>query len=196
VTFHAVAPVQTGVVVAGGEFFTAIGQSIVVIRSTTITYGPGQPERTETIDDDTIIIGPSGVIAHGTTLGGPGAPLSATKLVMAGGATLTQIGPSRVVIGGATFTVGPGSGTTTTKIGGETITIRPEGVTISTLTLPYPFGPTVVTTLRPVATATTSEPKETALPAGEGDEDAGIVKRPEWGVVALGFCIAIGATGF
>jgi hypothetical protein len=187
ISFKAVSPEQTEIVVAGGELITAIGKSVVVVMSTTFTYGPNIGELTKVVDDDTIVIGPSGVVVHGKTIGGAGAGNTDTKYEIVGGATITQIGPSKVVIAGTTYTVGPGTGTTTTKVGGEIITIGPDGVSVSTLTLPYPFGPTVVTTLQPVATAPAPTPAETGA-----EENIGTSFRLDWAVGIMGFCIATG----
>jgi len=187
ISFKAVTPEQTEVVVAGGELVTAIGPSVVVIHSTTITYGPGISPRTEVVDDDTIVIGPSGVVVHGTTIGGE--KLKGTKYAVVGGATITQVGPSKVVINSVTYTVGPGTGKTTTVIGGETITIGPDGVSVSSLTLHYPFGPTIVTTILPEATADSPAPAQT----GDDEDDMGVVPRPGWALAFMSLCIAIGA---
>ncbi|KAK3379298.1 hypothetical protein B0T24DRAFT_694937 [Lasiosphaeria ovina] len=143
------APVPTEVVVAGGDLITAIGQSVVVIHGTTITYGgmlSAGASSTVVVDGDTITLGPGGVTAHGTTIGGPGAQASETQFAVVGGATITKIGPSLVVINNLTYTVGPGSGTTTTVVANQTITIGPSGVSASSLTFAYPFGPTAIIT--------------------------------------------------
>ncbi|KAF6842065.1 hypothetical protein CPLU01_00158 [Colletotrichum plurivorum] len=163
-------PVQTEIVVAGGEMITAIGPSVVVVRSTTITYGQASSTVTETIDDDTILIGPSGVVVRNMTMGGPNASFSDTTYEIVGGATITQVGASLVVVGGTTFTVGPGRGTTTTVVGGETVTIGPSGVAVSTLSFPYPFGPTVITTINAPTSTTGSAPlpSETKTNGGAG----------------------------
>ncbi|KAL0944333.1 uncharacterized protein CTRU02_202220 [Colletotrichum truncatum] len=182
-------PVQTEIVVAGGEMLTVIGRSILVIRSTTITYGPESSTITEIVDDDTIIIGPTGVTVHNVTMGGPNATPSDTFYEIVGGATITQVGASLVVLKGTTFTVGPGRGTTTTVVGGETIIIGPSGVAVSTLTFSYPFGPTVITTISvPTATAAPAPvPSETKTNGGAGVRHAGRATG-----VSLEFCIAIG----
>ncbi|KAF6822511.1 hypothetical protein CMUS01_11047 [Colletotrichum musicola] len=163
-------PVQTEIVVAGGEMITAIGPSVVVVRSTTITYGQASSTVTETIDDDTILIGPSGVVVRNMTMGGPNARFSDTTYEIVGGATITQVGASLVVVGGTTFTVGPGRGITTTVVGGETVTIGPSGVAVSTLSFPYPFGPTVITTINAPTSTTGSAPlpSETKTNGGAG----------------------------
>lgn len=174
-------PSPTQIIVEGGELITAIGSTVVVIHGTTITYGPASPLTTTVVDDDTITIGPSGVVVHGTTLGGPSARGSETQYEIVGGATITQIGPSVIVINNTTYTVGPGAGTTTTVVGGETVTIGPSGVAAGTHSITYPFGPTTVIT--PKATAVVATATATA------SKDAGLVVRPDWvGVV----CIAIG----
>ena len=179
-------PVQTEVVIAGGEMLTAIGKSVVVIHSTTFTYGPGIAPRTEVVDDDTIVVGPSGVVVHGTTIGGPSAGTGETIYEIIGGATLTQIGSSVLVVGGKTYTVGPGAAKTTAVVGGETITIGPDGVAVSTMSFPYPFGPTVITTLKPGATAAVPTPAETQT------QNAATSTRPGWEAGTIGLCIAIG----
>ncbi|KAK0627736.1 hypothetical protein B0T14DRAFT_493770 [Immersiella caudata] len=177
-------PRPTEVVVAGGDLITAIGQSVLVIQSTTITYGL-TGSSTTVIDNDTITFGPGGVTIHGTTLGGTAAKPGATDFAVAGGATITKIGASVVVIGGTTYTVGPGSGTTTTVVGGETITIGPDGIKVSTLTLPWPFGPTTVITPK----ATPTGPSATAA---EASEDAAPGLRPEDSGFIAALCLALG----
>ena len=181
-------PKPTEVVVAGGDLITAIGQSVAVIKSTTITYGL-TGSSTTVIDNDTITFGEGGVTIHGTTLGGKTAKPGATDFAVAGGATITKIGASIVVIGGSTYTVGPGTGSTTTVVGGETITIGPDGVKVSTLNLPYPFGPTTVIT--PKATAT--EPTETGASASE---DAAPGLRPDGSSFVAAACLAVGMIFF
>ncbi|KAK4187082.1 hypothetical protein QBC35DRAFT_385635 [Podospora australis] len=191
------APLPTEVVVVGGELVTAIGPTLAVIRGTTITYGgTSQGVMTTTVDDDIITLGPGGVTVHGTiTLGGPGARPSATEFAVAGGATLTKIGASVIVIKSTTYTIGPlvtgtagVTGTITTVVGGETITIMPDGVVVSTLSMGYPFGPTTVILPGAGVTAASSTAGATAgIGSGgeggeEGEEDAAGSVRP--GVMA------------
>lgn len=180
-------PLQTSVFIAGGELLTAIGQSVVVVEGQTLTYGPGRPPKVTAVDDDTFTIGPMGVTLHGTAVGGPSARMTGTEYEIVGGATITEIGVSVVVIREVTYTVGPGAPLTTTVVGGETITIGPEGVVISTLTLPYPFGPTMTITPMAGAAAGAGQAQQT------GDKkDAGASLRPAWGLSLFFTCIAIG----
>lgn len=163
-TYRAVGAPQTDVIIQGGEMVTASGVSIYVFRSTTLTYGPGIPATTQVVDDDTITIGPSGVIVEATTLGGANAKATDTKYQIVGGATITKASPSWVIIDGTTFTAGPGAKSTTKVIGGETVTIGPSGIAISTtLTVRYPFGASTVTTIKATATGTGTDslPTET-----------------------------------
>ncbi|KAK0714680.1 hypothetical protein B0H67DRAFT_644518 [Lasiosphaeris hirsuta] len=176
-------PSPTEIVVAGGELITAVGQSVIVIQGTTITYGPASS--TAVVAGETITFGPAGVTAHGTTLGGKSAKPGDTQFAVVGGATITKVGASVVVIGGSTYTVGPGTGTTTTVVGGETITIGPSGVSMSTLDLPYPFGPT--TTITPGGTI--ADP--TASPTASKDAAVGGLRPDGQGLVAA-ICVAIG----
>ncbi|CAF3538072.1 unnamed protein product [Fusarium graminearum] len=160
--YHGVGAPQTDVIIEGGEIVTAVGQSVLVFRSTTLTYGPSIPGITETIDDDIVTIGPAGVVVDGTTLGGPEAKAGDTKRQIVGGATITKVNPSYIIVDETTFTAGPGAKSTTKEAGGETITIGPQGIIIGTLTIRYPFG---------VSTVTTIEAKETGsamLPAATG----------------------------
>ncbi|EGS21579.1 uncharacterized protein CTHT_0034410 [Thermochaetoides thermophila DSM 1495] len=157
-------PAPTEVVVAGGDLITAIGGSIVIVHGTTITYATLTSALTTTLNPGdpsaVITIGPSGITltehASRIILGGPDAPSGATQYALVGGATLTKIGPSVVVLDETTYTVGPGAGTTITQLpGGETVTIGPEGVVVdSTMTIPFPFGPTSTTVIIPGATPT------------------------------------------
>lgn len=208
-TFQPSRPQYTDVIVQGGEMITAAGQSIYVFHQTTLTYGSGISETTEVIDDDTITIGPSGVTIHGKTMGGPSALPSKTAYEIVGGATITRLSPSFVAIDGTTFTVGPGATTTTKVIGGETITIGPSGVSIASMTLSYPFGPTSVVTIKPSVTKGASVPTKTNTSNkdsnGKGDDSnddgqndskdddsIGVSLRPNSMGGILGSCIAIG----
>ncbi|KAH6635164.1 hypothetical protein B0J18DRAFT_39679 [Chaetomium sp. MPI-SDFR-AT-0129] len=153
-------PSPTEVVVAGGDLITAIGSSVLVIHGTTLTYAA--PEAfvphtgtdsdgitVVTIDDDVLTLGPGGVTAqHGSiTIGGSHASgPQDTQYALVGGATVTKVGASVVVINGVSYTIGPGTGTTTTAVGGETVTVAPDGVVVGSLSLNYPFGVTTVIT--------------------------------------------------
>ncbi|KAI0965644.1 hypothetical protein F4678DRAFT_452080 [Xylaria arbuscula] len=179
---------DTTQVVFGAELVTAIGSDKVVIEGSTITYGPGSSTITEVIDGDTILIGPSGIIANGYTYGGSSVAASTEmQFAAVGGVTITQVGPTLVVIQGVTYTLDPivsgqASGQTsgqtsgrasgqvfgqaprqietTTVVGGETITIGPEGVAIETWTLDSPYAST--TTITPGKGATVALPMSTA----------------------------------
>ena len=194
-TFHfdsAQDPPESEVVVAGGEMLTAFGQSVVVVHSTTIIYGIGFPGTTEVIEDDSITIGPSDVFVHGMTIGGPAAGPSDTRYEIVGGATITRIAPSVAIINGKTYTVGPGSQLTTTIIAGQYFTMGPMGLIVSSLTMPYPFGPKVVATIVPTGSWDTL-PIETSRGDGDEDEDSSSSSlRPSQTIQGLTFCIAIG----
>lgn len=195
ITFRAVGGYQTDVVVTGGEMITAVGQSIFVFHSTTLTYGPGIPETSEVVDDDTITIGPSSVIVDGTTIGGTSADATDTMYEIVGGATITKVSPSFAIIDGTTFTIGPKASKVTKVIGGETITIGPSGVVISTMTLNYPFGSSVVTTIEASATISDTVPVETERSKMGNDDDegnAGYLLQPSLAAGMTGLCIAIG----
>lgn len=218
-------PLPTEVVVAGGELITAIGRSVVVIQGTTYTYpaaassptGTTDTTTTTTIaidDDTTITLGPGGATVGGTlTLGGPGAAPRDTQLAMVGGATLTKIGASLVVIAGTTYTVGPVAGdstgpatppaTTTLVVAGHHVTVAPAGVQVgSSLTLAYPFGPSTV--ILPGATpgGGGGGPSATGIGGGDGDgdggggdkdeEDAAVGVRPWLLGVWVGLGVAVG----
>ncbi|SPQ20082.1 e1b74fc8-28a3-4259-8b01-2a91233133b2 [Thermothielavioides terrestris] len=179
-------PSPTEVVVAGGDLITAIGSSVVVIHGTTLTYQLTGPATTLTVDGDAITLGPGGITAAhgGVTLGGPhAASPHDTEYALVGGATITKVGASVVVIQNVTYTVGPGTGTTTTVVGGESVTIAPSGVQVgSTLSLGYPFGATTVITpgagaggaAGPTATGAA------AAQAGDAEEDGGLGLARPW----------------
>ncbi|KND87873.1 hypothetical protein TOPH_07501 [Tolypocladium ophioglossoides CBS 100239] len=183
---------ETDVLVSGGELLTAIGSSVVVIHSTTFTYGPGIPGMTEVVNGETISIGPSGVMVHGMVMGGPSADTSATSYEIVGGVTISRIAPSVAVINGVTFTVGPGTRWTTTAIAGETFTIGPAGVIVSTTTLGYPFGSAVTATIAPTGTWLNDFPVETAAHHDTDDDNGGTFLRPDICVRWIALCIAIG----
>lgn len=157
-------PARTNTIVAGSEQITAIGQSAVVIHGATLTYKPGRSTTTE-VNGDSVTLGPDGVIVHGTTIGGANMQPGDTRYEPAGGATITEIGRSVVIIEGSTFTIGPSGGLTngtTTTLSGETVTVGPSGVSVSGATFPYPFGPTVTTTIVPTASGTAATAEENA----------------------------------
>ncbi|KAH7160289.1 hypothetical protein B0J13DRAFT_432988, partial [Dactylonectria estremocensis] len=195
-TFRAVGGYQTDVVVNGGEMITAVGQSIFVFHSTTLTYGPGIPETSEVVDDDTITIGPSGIVMDSTTIGGTLADANATTYEIIGGATITKVSPSFVIIDGTAFTAGPKASKVVKVIGGETITIGSDGVIISSMTLKYPFGSSTVTTFKASATGADTLPTETGRTSDTGDdieeENAGYLLQPDLTAGIAGLCIAIG----
>ncbi|KAF5023519.1 hypothetical protein F66182_4431 [Fusarium sp. NRRL 66182] len=170
-TYRGVGGPQTDVLIEGGEMVTAVGKSVVVFHSTTLTYGPGIPETTETVDDDTITLGPSGVVIDGTTLGGADAETTDTKHQIVGGATITKVNPSYVIIDETTFTAGPGAKRTSKVAGGETITIGPDGITIGTMTVKYPFGASIVTTIEAKETASDRLPAATGANSNNAKED-------------------------
>ncbi|KAK4230095.1 hypothetical protein QBC38DRAFT_64330 [Podospora fimiseda] len=144
-------PIPTEVVVAGGELITAIGPSVLVIKSTTITYGPASPPITTEIGDEKLVLGPGGVtLGNGEVIT---AKPGETQFAVAGGVTITKIGASVVVVGGETYTAGPEMGTTTkvVEVGGQKVTIGSEEVVIGTaMSIAVPFGP--VTVITPGAT--------------------------------------------
>ncbi|KAL2200681.1 hypothetical protein P885DRAFT_57549 [Corynascus similis CBS 632.67] len=194
-------PSPTEVVVAGGDLITAIGSSVFVVHGTTLTYaaaGGDGGSTVITVDDDVVTLGPGGITAQdgAVTLGGThAAGPQDTQYALVGGATITKIGASVVVIRNTTYTVGPATGTptiTTTVIGGETITVGPDGVVVGSLTLRYPFGPTTVIT--PGAGADAATATATAGTGG-GDEEDGVGALRPWlaGVVwAVGLAVGIG----
>ncbi|KAH8159556.1 hypothetical protein CIB48_g8695 [Xylaria polymorpha] len=180
-------------VVFGAELITAIGSDKVVIEGRTITYGPGSSTITEIIDGDTILIGPSGIIAHGETYGGSNAAPTDTQFAVVGGVTISQIGSTVVVIQGVTHTLDSlASGQTkTTVIGGESITIGPRGVAIETWTLDSPYASTTIITpnngaavVMPTATATAKNMNK------QNDGPSLASKRPRWASIA---CIGLAA---
>jgi hypothetical protein len=197
-------PSPTEVVVAGADLITAIGSSVVVVHGTTYTYSTSTTLR---VDDDTITLGPGGVTitsqqgGGSVTLGGNHASSpSDTQYALVGGATVTKIGASVVVISEVTYTVGPGTGTTTTVVGGENVTVMPSGVTVGTLTWAYPFGPTtVITPGAGVGTGaggarvTGTGSSGAASADGDGEEDAAFAGARPWIVgVAWGVGVAVG----
>jgi len=200
-TYHGVGGPQTDVIIGGGEMVTAVGKSVFVFHSTTLIYGTGTPVATETIDDDTITVGPEGIVVDGTTLGGSDAELTDTKYRIVGGATITKVNPSYAIIDETTFTAGPGAKSTTKEAGGETITIGPSGIIIGTMTIKYPFGASTVTTIEAKATASDELPVATGTGNNNAKEDGkskkdddsgGILRQPGLATGMTGLCIAFG----
>ncbi|KAF5661525.1 hypothetical protein FCIRC_11805 [Fusarium circinatum] len=200
-TYHGVGGPQTDVIIEGGEMVIAVGKSVFVFHSTTLIYGTGTPVATETIDDDTVTVGPEGIVVDGTTLGGSDAELTDTKYRIVGGATITKVNPSYAIIDETTFTAGPGAKSTTKEAGGETITIGPSGIIIGTITIKYPFGASTVTTIEAKATASDELPVATGTSNNNAKEDGkrkkeddsgAILRRPGLATGMTGLCIAFG----
>ncbi|TVY53260.1 hypothetical protein LCER1_G005756 [Lachnellula cervina] len=158
--------------VAGGVSITEVGSTLAVISSMTFTVGPGAIPSTTAINGHTIIVGSSGLGVDGTTISCPFNPT--TQATTAGGITFSEIGSSIVVIGGTTFTVGPGAKPTTETYNGQTISIGPSGLGFATTTVP-PLTST------PTATAS-------AQTTGKKKNAAGAL-GPVYGIVSA--CIAI-----
>lgn len=175
----------TNQVVKGGEVLTAIGSNIVVLHSTTITYGPGVPEQITVINGDTVSMEPTGVVVHGHTLGGPSAKATDTRYEIVGGATIGKIPPYMVVINGATYAVGPGTGESTISAGNEMITLGPAGVVMASMTLSVPFDDPIVTTISGKPSAT-----------GTNDENGAGSVQPSVRSHMICICIAIGVLVF
>jgi hypothetical protein len=199
------APIQE-VIVAGGQALTAIGQSVMVLHSTTYTYGPGKPEETVVVDDDTVRLGPSGIAVNGMTFGGPAMAAGVTKFEIVGGATITEIKPSLVIIEGETFTISPDMDRTTTVVNGQTLTIGPDGVTHSSLTIPMAEA-AVTTTFKASITRDSDFPQNTGSSGSskdkdnskdkkagddDDDDDAGAFVRPDCALLILMIGMAIG----
>jgi hypothetical protein len=118
--------------VAGGLSISEIGSTLAVINGMTLTIGPGTTPMTTVIGGQTITAGPNGLVLGGATLTIPFNPT--TQAVTAGGITFSQVGASIAVIGGKSYTFGPGAQQTTTVIDGQTISIGPGGIGFKTTT--------------------------------------------------------------
>ena len=193
-------PSPTEVVVAGGDLITAIGASVLVIHGTTLTYSTST---VLTLDDgEALTLGPGGVTlpasagADGSTssaltLGGAHASSPHdTQYALVGGATLTKVGASVVVVGRVSYTLGPGAGTTTTVVGGATVTLGPGGVVVGTVTLGVPFGPTTVITPGSGAGGATATSTGAAAGMGNGAEEDGAAGLRPW-VVGVVWGVAV-----
>lgn len=180
-------PRPTHEIITGGEMITAIGSSIVVLHSTTITYGANIAPKQTTINGETISIGPRGISFHGTTLGGPSANSTNTEYEIVGGVTVGKLLPSLVVVNGETHSInkdGNLKNMETTTIANQTITIGPEGLILSSQTLTYP-GSSVTATLSP---SMPDLPAETASQSGDEESGAFSIRQK---LSALYVCLAL-----
>lgn len=154
--------------VAGGVSVTELGSTLAVIDGTTLTVGPGAKSSTTIIDGQTITAGPNGITVGAQTLTAPFNPT--TQAVTAGSITFSEIGSSLAVIGGSTYTFGPGATPMTETYDGQTFTIGPGGIG---------FSKTTFTGVTPTATAT----------GKGGKKNGGGRLRPVYGV--LGSCVGM-----
>jgi hypothetical protein len=115
-----------------GSFTIQVGQSIAQINGASYTIGPGAPDKTTVVNQQTISIGAEGLAFPGTTL----APLprEPTNIMVLGGQPMS-VENSVAYIGSSTFTYGVGSATKTEVFNGETILIGPSGVNLAKTTL-------------------------------------------------------------
>lgn len=180
-------PAASDVIVAGGEMLTAIGRSVVVLHSITFTYGSGIPPVVQVINGDTVAIEPTGVLVHGSTLGGVSANPTETEYEIIGGATIAKIPPSMVIVNGETYAVGPGANMRTIVVGDQTITMGPIGLIMASTTMRFPFDASITTTVAGRATGV-SMPQET----GKGEEDAAYSLRPDVRVGLTCLCVVLG----
>ncbi|KFA77179.1 hypothetical protein S40288_04618 [Stachybotrys chartarum IBT 40288] len=175
-TFSVDRPHPTNIIVIGGDTVTAIGPSIIQLRSSTYTYGQGIPATTVNVDGHPLVIETSGAVIDGVTIGGASLPATAGNYVRIGGITVTVIESTAVVIDGRTFSIGPGATEVTTVIGTETIRIGPDGIALASTTLAMPFDVGVVTTISPSGTwadarATETGASTTRAQANEDDSN-------------------------
>ncbi|KAM3516349.1 hypothetical protein MY11210_000108 [Beauveria gryllotalpidicola] len=180
-------PAASDVIVAGGEMLTAIGRSVVVLHSVTYTYGSGIAPIVQVVNGDTVTIVHTGVIVHGSTIGGVSAQPTDTDYEIVGGATIARLPPSMVIVNGETYAVGPGADTKIVTIGDQTLTMGPIGLVMATTTMRYPFDTSVTTTIVGRATGE-SLPQQT----GKGEEDAAYSLRPDMRVGLSCLCIIFG----
>jgi hypothetical protein len=182
----------TDVLVVGGQMLTASGSAFFILNSTTLTYGPRIEETFTTVDDDTITVGPRGIIVDGSTLGGSTAGPSDVTYQVVGGVTVTQLGHSLKVIDGHTYTMGHGTEPITISAGGGLVTIvPPHGIVYNSLTFGQGSDAGVITaTFEPNGTATDDFPTETGSDTGEDDEDDMAAGRgPD--ILLAGLCAAL-----
>ena len=167
-------PSNTQLGIAGGLSVTEIGATIAVISGITFTVGPQATPFVTVVNGHTITAGPSGLGLRGTTLSYPFNPT--TKVITAGGITYSEVGPSLVVIGGSTFTVGPGAKPTTDVYNGQTISLGPGGVGFATTTVPA---------------ATSTPTSDLSAQATSKKNVAGILKPMRSGLLATCICVGV-----
>jgi hypothetical protein len=126
-------PSATQIGIAGGLTVSEIGSTLAVISGTTFTIGPGATTTAAVINGKTISVGPSGIGLASTTLAYPLNPT--TQAITAEGVNFLEVGSTIAVIGGTTFTFGPGAKTTTDVYNGQTISIGPGGIGFATTTI-------------------------------------------------------------
>ncbi|KAM3080562.1 hypothetical protein ACMFMG_005504 [Clarireedia jacksonii] len=115
-----------------GRVTVEVGQSIAVVNGASYTIGPGAPDKTTVVNQQTVSIGAGGLAFSGTTL--VPLPPEPTNILVLGGQPIT-VENSVAYIGPSTFTYGVGSATKTDIFNGETILIGPSGVSLAKTTL-------------------------------------------------------------
>lgn len=147
-------PLPTTTTISG--ISVIISSTQVVVGSQTVGNlgsGGNGPSSTEiTQNGQTFTVNPSQVIGPGVTLtrpspnGGVFVPTpQATPTVIAG--ISVQLAPSSVIIGGNTFSIGPGVSEQTTVVNGQTVVIGPQGLVFAQTTVAPPVLATNVVIL-------------------------------------------------
>ena len=182
----------TDILVVGGQMLTASGSALFILNSTTLTYGPRIGQTLTTVDDETITVGPRGIIVDGSTLGGPTAGPSDVTYQVVGGVTITQLGHSLMAIDGHTYTMGHGTEPITISAAAGLVTVvPPHGIVYNNMTFGQGSDARVITTtFEPNGTTTDDSPAETGSDTDKDDEDdmaAG--RRPD--ILLAGLCAAL-----
>lgn len=170
-------PIGTQYGIIGGVTVSEVGSTLAVVDGVTLTVGPNATPSTAVINGHTVTADSVGLGLGGNTLSFPFNPAS-TQAVIAGGITFSEVGSSMVVIGGTTFTFGPGATPTTDLVNGQTIVIGPSGVGFKTTTF----------TGTGTSTGTGALPTQTS----KKKNGAAGLPRVRIGYGVLGFCIVVG----
>lgn len=141
-----------------------VGADNVVLNGQ--TFPAGSSPTSTVINGQTFTINPSQIIAPGTTINRPLAPITGTLSAYPTEGLKFSIAPDIAVVSGTTYSIGKDASPVTQVIGGQTVSFGPGGVGFASATVPLPEGPSISPTILTAGDLTISVESTAAVISG------------------------------